>query len=74
MGWLWDSTDGPEFEAVVSDYVVYDAYTDEFGIVFLDSGYSDIEIQIDGAVVDGYIYPAHTDHHGRLWIDMDGEY
>ncbi|MET9396069.1 hypothetical protein [Kitasatospora sp. NPDC002965] len=74
MGWLWDSTDGPEFEAVVSDWVVYDAYTDEHGIVLLDDDYGDIRIVIDGAVVDGYIYPAQVDHHGRIWIDLDGEY
>ena len=74
MGWLWDSADGPEFEAVVEDYVIYDAYTDKHGIVYLDEGYGDIEIVIDGSVVDGYVYPAHTDQHGRIWIDMDGEY
>ncbi|MFJ8747439.1 transposase family protein [Embleya sp. NPDC127516] len=45
-----------------------DAYTDDDGVVFLDVD-EDVEVVIDGVVLDGEIYDAYIDERGRLRLD-----
>ncbi|MER6364425.1 hypothetical protein [Kitasatospora sp. NPDC001527] len=58
----------------MSDYVMYDVVFDKYNRVFIDPGHGDIEVHIDGAVVDGDLYPAYVDGNGRLQIDLDSDY
>ncbi|MFF2951468.1 hypothetical protein ACFVVU_09005 [Kitasatospora sp. NPDC057965] len=58
-GWFWDSPE-IEVEGVVADHVVYDVAFDEYNRVFIDPDHGNIEVYVDGAVVDRYIYPAST--------------
>ncbi len=64
------------FEQVVSaDNVVYDAYTDEDGVVHLDEGYEPgLEIDVAGVVIGGFIYEARTDEWGRVYLVDDADY
>jgi hypothetical protein len=31
----------------------------------------DVEVTVNGAIVDGQIRGAEFDHYGRIWIDYD---
>ena len=70
MGWF--SNDEPDvvFDAVLSRGVVWPAYTDEDGVLFIDVDY-EVSIVVDEAMVGDMIYPAWVDDDGRLRIDLD---
>ncbi|MFF9607617.1 hypothetical protein ACF1GY_36045 [Streptomyces sp. NPDC014684] len=72
MGWF--TRDEPEevvFEEVVdTDGMIWPAFTDDDGVLWIDVDY-DVEVTINGAIVDGQIRGAEVDEHGRIWIDYD---
>ena len=59
-----------EFEAVIADGVIWPAYTDDDGRLFIDVDY-EVDVPVDHAIVDGVIYPAWIDDDGRLLIDLE---
>jgi len=62
------------FDQVVStEDLIYDAFTDDDGVVWLDGYEEGTEIDISGVVIDGYIYPAFTDEYGRIFLDEDDD-
>lgn len=64
---------GFEFDAVVADGVVYNAVTDDDGVVYLTDYEPDYRVWIDGVVIGDWIYPAHTDGYGRVFLDEDDD-
>ncbi|MEV7683226.1 hypothetical protein AB0O64_32495 [Streptomyces sp. NPDC088341] len=59
-----------EFESVIADGVIYPAFTDDDGVLWIDDE-EDFEVVVDHAVVDGVIYRADVDEDGRLLIYLD---
>jgi hypothetical protein len=72
MSWF-SRRPGFEFDAVVAGGVIYDAFTDDDGVVYLSDYDEDFRIWIDGVVIGDWIYPAHTDEHGRVFLDEDDD-
>ncbi|MFJ8546314.1 hypothetical protein ACIRFH_30810 [Streptomyces sp. NPDC093586] len=72
MGWF--TRDEPEevvFEEVVdTDGTIWPAFTDDDGVLWIDVDY-EVEVTVNGAIVDGQIRGAEVDDHGRIWIDYD---
>ena len=71
MGWF--SNDGPnivDFDAVLSGGVIWPAYTDEHGVLFIDVDY-DVSIVVDEVLIGDMIYPAWVDDDGQLRIEFD---
>ncbi|MEU4862580.1 hypothetical protein ACIG0C_30235 [Kitasatospora aureofaciens] len=68
--------EGFVFEQVVSDdNVIYDAYTDDDGVVHLSDDYEPgLEIRVAGVVIGGFIYEARTDEWGRVYLVDDEDY
>ena len=54
-----------DFESVIADGVIYPAFTDDDGVLWIDDE-DDYEVVVDHAVVDGVIYEAEVDGDGRL--------
>ena len=61
-----------EFESVIADGVIYPAFTDDDGVLWIDDE-EDYEVVVDHAVVEGVIYEAEVDQYGRLLIYLDGD-
>jgi hypothetical protein len=61
-----------EFESVIADGVIYPAFTDDNGVLWIDDE-EDYEVVVDHAVVDGVIYEAEVDEYGRLQIYLDDD-
>jgi hypothetical protein len=61
-----------EFDSVIADGVIYPAFTDDAGVLWIDDE-ADYEVVVDHAVVDGVIYEAEVDEYGRLLIYLDDD-
>ncbi|KFG06958.1 hypothetical protein [Streptomyces scabiei] len=61
-----------EFDSVIADGVLYPAFTDDDGVLWIDDE-EDFEVVVDHAVVDGVIYEAEVDEYGRLLIYLDDD-
>ncbi|MGW2964969.1 hypothetical protein ACWDGI_41890 [Streptomyces sp. NPDC001220] len=60
-----------EFDAVIDhDGVVWQAFTDEDGVLFIDVD-ADVIVYVNRAIVGGLVYPAWVDGDGRLVIELD---
>jgi hypothetical protein len=68
VGWFGRYRGDFYFEEVVGEAVIWPAWTDDDGVVFLDVD-EDVEVEIDGVVIDGEIYDAYIDNRGRLRLD-----
>ncbi|MFI6986698.1 hypothetical protein ACIBSV_50320 [Embleya sp. NPDC050154] len=68
MGWFGRFKGDFCFEEVVGEGVIWPAYTDDDGVVFLDVD-EDVEVVIDGVVLGDEIYDAYIDDRGRLRLD-----
>ncbi|MFJ8745781.1 hypothetical protein ACIRL2_41290 [Embleya sp. NPDC127516] len=68
MGWFGRYRGDFYFEEVVGEGVIWPAYTDDDGVVFLDVD-EDVEVVIDGVVLGDEIYDAYIDERGRLRLD-----
>ena len=60
-----------EFDSVIADGVIYPAFTDDDGVLWIDDDEDDYEVVVDHAIVDGVIYEAEVDEYGRLLIYLD---
>jgi hypothetical protein len=70
VGWFGRFKGEFYFEEVVGGGEIWPAYTDDNGRVFLDID-EDVEVVIDGVVVDGVIYEAWIDMWGRFCMNLD---
>lgn len=71
MGWFTrDEPEGVVFDEVIADGVIWPAYTDDDGVLFIDVE-EDVEVVVDGAIVGGVIYDAWVDDYGRILIDLE---
>ncbi|MFI8966965.1 hypothetical protein ACIGO8_33195 [Streptomyces sp. NPDC053493] len=61
-----------EFDSVIAGGVIYPAFTDDDGVLWIDDE-DDFEVVVDHAVVDGVIYEAEVDEYGRLLIYLDDD-
>ncbi|MCZ0983770.1 hypothetical protein O1L60_44195 [Streptomyces diastatochromogenes] len=61
-----------EFDSVIADGVIYPAFTDDDGVLWIDDE-DDYEVVVDHAIVDGVIYEAEVDEYGRLLIYLDDD-
>ncbi|MFI6254300.1 hypothetical protein [Streptomyces sp. NPDC051016] len=60
-----------DFDAVIDhDGVVWQAFTDENGVLVIDVD-ADVIVYVNRAVVGGLVYPAWVDDDGRLVIELD---
>lgn len=60
------------FDAVVAGNVIFPAFTDEDGVVWLDVD-EDIEVIIDGVVIGDEIWDAYVDDDGRVYLVDDDD-
>ncbi|MGW1534455.1 hypothetical protein [Streptomyces aureus] len=60
-----------EFDAVIDhDGVVWQAFTDDNGVLVIDVG-ADVIVYVNRAIVGGLVYPAWVDDFGRLVIELN---
>ncbi|MFK4227910.1 hypothetical protein [Streptomyces sp. NPDC019890] len=55
---------------VNTDGTIWSAFTGDDGVLWIDVE-DDVEVVVNGAIVDGQIRGAEVDDHGRIWIDYD---
>jgi hypothetical protein len=59
-------------EVVDKHGVVWPAYTDDDGVLWIDVDF-DVVVVVTGAVVDGYVYEAWVEDDGTLQINLDDD-